>query len=191
MRNVIRIGIFTIICACLVVGYYFYLSRRSRPAEEAAVSELTEAQKVIGRDLVLNYPQTPRETIKFYNRILTLYYAPDTTDDEIEALCDQAMMLFDADLVQQNPREVYVSNVKNDIRTFHARNKRMVNTDVCDTSDVTYRKLNGNDMAYVIAYYFISEGSDYQRTYQRYALRRDDIGNYRIIAFELTNENGD
>ncbi len=191
MKNVIRIIIAVVIGASLIVGYYFYLSRRSSSAEDQKVAEQTEMEKVLGRDLILNYPQTPREAIKFYNRILKLYYAPDTTDEEVERLCDQAMMLFDADLLQQNPRDVYVRNVKKEVEDYRVRNKKMVSTDVCDTSDVTYKKVDGDNMAYVLAYYFTSEGSDYQRVYQKYALREDMFGNYKIIAFRLSDENGD
>ncbi len=191
MKYAIRIGIITIVCVSLIVGYYFYLSRRSFSAEEKPTAEQSELEKVLGRDLVLDYPQTPREVIKFYNRILKLYYDSNTADGEVEKLCDQAMMLFDADLIQQNPRDVYVASVKSDIQAYKDRNKKMVTTNVCDTSDVTYKKLNGNDMAYVLAYYFVSEGSSSQQTYQKYALRKDDIGNYKILAFELSDANGD
>ena len=191
IKYAIRIGIITVVCASLVVGYYFYLSHRSVSADEQKVSEQTELEKVISRDLAAKYPQTPREVIKFYNRILKLYYDSNTKDAEIEMLCDQAMMLFDSDLIQQNPRDVYVASVRSDISTFHARNKKMVTTDVCDTSDVVYKKMGGNDMAYVLAYYFVSEGSDYQQTYQKYALRKDKSGNYKILAFTLSDQNGD
>ena len=191
MRNVIRIGIVVIVCASLVVGYYFYLSRRVTSADDVLVGEQSEVDKVLERDMILNYPPTPREAIKFYNRILKLYYDPNTTDEQVEKLCDQAMMLFDPALLQQNPRDVYVANVKAEIKDFRERKKKIVTTDVCDTSDVIYKKMNGDDMAYVLAYYFISEGSDYQATYQKYALRKDDFGNYKILAFQLSDENGD
>lgn len=192
MRNVIRIAIIVLACASIIVGYYFYLSRRSgQSAESQSATERTEMEKVLQRDLGTDYPPTPREVIKFYNRILQLYYADDTKDREIEALCDQAMMLFDADLLQQNPRDIYVGSVKSDINDFHKRNKRMVSTDVCDTSDVIYKTLGKDEMSYVVAYYFISEGSDYQQTYQKYALRKSKDGEWKILAFELTDENGD
>ncbi len=191
MKNVIRIVIAAIIAASLIVGYYFYLSRQSFSTENQKVEGQSELEKVLGRDMILNYPQTPRETIKFYNRILKLYYDPNTTDQEVERLCDQAMMMFDADLIQQNPRDIYVESVKRDIEEYRKRNKKMVSTNVCDTSDVTYKKVNGDKMAYVLAYYFTTEGTEYQQVYQKYALREDMLGNYKIIAFQLSDENGD
>lgn len=191
MRNVIRIGIVVIVCASLIVGYYFYLSRRGTSVENILTGEQSEFEKLLDRDMILNYPPTPRETIKFYNRILKLYYDPNTTDEQVEDLCDQAMMLFDPALLQQNPRDLYVAAVKGEISDFKERNKKIVTTDVCDTSDVIYKKRNGDDMAYVLAYYYITEGSEGQVTYQKYALRKDDFGNYKILAFELSDENGD
>ena len=140
MQKYFRIGIIGVVCATLIVGYYFYLSHGRKPKEDVP-REPSEMEKVLAIDFESKYPQTPREVIKWYNRIISLYYNPDTTDDQIDLLCDQAMMLFDSDLIQQNPRDVYVASVRSDISTFHARNKKMVTTDVCDTSDVVYKKM--------------------------------------------------
>ena len=174
MKNALRIGIFFVVCAVLVVGYYFYLSH-GRTSKDPAPIEQTELEKVLTVDFATKYPQTPREVIKWYNRILKLYYSGDASDTQVEMLCDQAMMLFDAELLQINPRDQYIASVK---------------ADVCDTNDVTYKKLNGDEMAYVLATYVVSEGNDYQTTYQKYALRKSDEGRWKILAFELSDEDG-
>ena len=177
------------VCATLIVGYYFYLSHGRKPKEDVP-REPSEMEKVLAIDFESKYPQTPREVIKWYNRIISLYYNPDTTDDQIDLLCDQAMMLFDSDLLQANPREQYLQSVRSDIADFRVRKKKMLKTDVCDSSDVEYKKLNGNQMAYVLVNYMVSEGNDYQDTYQKYALRKGGDGRWKILAFELSNEDG-
>lgn len=189
MKNAIRIGIAVIVVASLVVGYYFYLSH-GRTVKEDQPKKESELEKVLAYDLTDNYPQTPREVIKYYNRIMMLYYNSDTPDNQIDALCDQAMMLFDADLLQVNPRDVYIESVRTEIKLYKERNKKMVQADVADTNDIVYKQLDGDDMAYVDARYFTSEGSSYQNTYQKYALRKDGAGKWKIIAFELTDEDG-
>ena len=55
-----------VVCAGLCVGYYFYLSNYSGEKESIP----SEKAQLISKDLDSSYPTTPREVIKFYNRIL-------------------------------------------------------------------------------------------------------------------------
>ncbi|MBR1628984.1 MAG: hypothetical protein IJ679_06940, partial [Lachnospiraceae bacterium] len=73
---------------------------------------------------------------------------------------------------------------------YKTRNKRMIKADVCDTSDVAYKKMNGNEMAYVLVNYVTSEGNDYQDTYQKFALRKNSEGRWKILAFQLSDKDG-
>ena len=68
--------------------------------------ELTEIQKLITKNLDTNYPATPREVVKYYNRILECFYDDTYTDDELESLADQARKLLDDELLENNP-DVY------------------------------------------------------------------------------------
>lgn len=189
MQKFIKVGILIVVAATLIVGYYFYLSH-GRKTKEAAPKEQSELEKVLTVDFEAKYPQTPREVMKWYNRIVMLYYSNEPSENQIDLLCDQAMMLFDADLIQVNPREAYIASVHNDINDFHTRGKKMIKADVCDTNDVAYKRLNGNEMAYVLVNYMISEGNEYQDTYQKFALRKNPQGRWKIIAFELSTEDG-
>ena len=191
MRNAIRMVILTLCMASLVVGYYFYLSRRdSTMTEEVSVEAESELSKVLAKDFSADYPQTPRSVIKWYNRIIMLYYDDETTDSDVERLCDQAMMLFDMDLLQANPREFYISNVKADIADYELHDRQIRQSSVQSSGDVEYKTIKDRDYAYVISYYFTKEGKDYTRTYQKYALRKDDTGKWKILAMELTDEDG-
>ncbi len=189
MKNIIRIIIFVIICAVLIVGYYFYLSH-GRSKKDQAPSQQSELEKVLTVDFSTKYPQTPREVMKWYNRILRLYYSPDISDTQLEMLCDQARMLMDEELLSVNPRDSYIMSVKADSESYKTRGKKMLKAEVCDTGDVEYKKQDGRQMAYVLVNYVVSEGSDYQTTYQKYALRKDENGLWKILAFELSDEDG-
>ncbi|MBR1630114.1 MAG: hypothetical protein IJ679_12760, partial [Lachnospiraceae bacterium] len=116
MKKFIRIGILSVVCASLIVGYYFYLSH-GRSRKDEGPKEMSELEKVLTVDFAAKYPQTPREVMKWYDRIVMLYYGGEASTGQIELLCDQAMMLFDADLIQANPRDMYISSVKAEINT--------------------------------------------------------------------------
>ena len=192
MKNTIRIVILSIALGFLILGYYFYLSRSgSRTENSVATEKQTEMQKVLDKDFVNSYPETPRSVIKWYNRIQMLYYDEDTSEKQLEGLCDQAMLMMDADLLQMNPKEVYVTQVKDDVEDYKNHNRKIVSIDVADTANVEYETAGGKDYAYVQVYYFIKEGSNFQNTYQKYCLRKDDSGKWKILAVQLTDADGD
>ncbi len=192
MKNTVRIIILSIALGFLILGYYFYLSRSgSRTENSVATEKQTEMQKVLDKDFVNSYPETPRSVIKWYNRIQMLYYDEATSEKQLEELCDQAMLMMDADLLQMNPKEVYVRQVKDDVADYANHNRKIVSIDVADTANVEYETAGGKDYAYVQAYYFVKEGSNFQNTYQKYCLRKDDSGKWKILAVQLTDADGD
>ena len=192
MKNTIRIVILSIALGFLVLGYYFYLSKSGSTTENSVATEKqTEMQKVLEKDFINSYPETPRSVIKWYNRIQMLYYDENTTDDQLKALCDQAMLMMDADLLQMNPKDMYVASVRDDVADYKNHNRKIVSIDVADTANVEYVKKDGKDYAFVQVYYFVKEGSNFQNTYQKYALRKDDSGKWKILAIELTDGDGD
>lgn len=167
----------------IVGGYYYFTVYKSANASDNI--ELTEVQKVITKDLENNYPATPREVIKYYNRIQECFYNEAYTDDELYDLGDQARMLLDDELLENNPRDAYFESLKADIAEYAAKDKKIVSSEVCDSNDVQYHKVDGDECAYVTASYFVDDEKSYSRTYQRYVLRKDEDGNWKILVFYL------
>ena len=164
MKKAFRIGISIVICVGLVCGYYYYLSQKNAKSSEDAEDKMTEVEKIIERDFDKNYPKTPREVVKWYNRIITAFYSEEYTDEELEKMADQARRLMDDELLSYNPRDTYLKNLKADIEDYKTRNKIIVQSSVSDSNDITYATVDGDYCAYVDAYYFSREASDYSRT---------------------------
>lgn len=178
--------IVAVLAIALIVGaYYYFAVYRSVSAEDNV--ELTEVQKVITKDLETNYPATPREVVKLYNRIQECFYNETYTDEELYALGDQARMLFDEELLENNPRDSYFSALKSDIADFQAKSKTIMSSDVCDSNDVHFQTVDGDECAYVTAAYFLDEDKSYSRTKQMYVLRKDEDGNWKILVFYQVN----
>ena len=176
-----RIIVAVLAIALIVGAYYYFAVYRSVSAEDNV--ELTEVQKVITKDLETNYPATPREVVKLYNRIQECFYNETYTDEELYALGDQARMLFDEELLENNPRDSYFSALKSDIADFQAKSKTIMSSDVCDSNDVHFQTVDGDECAYVTAAYFLDEDKSYSRTKQMYVLRKDEDGNWKILVF--------
>ena len=193
MKNV-KLIIVAIACICLICGGYFLFSQNNTVSEE----NLTEVEKVLVKDLKRDYPKTPREVIKFYNRIVKCYYGEPLSDKEVEDMVDQMLSLLDEDLLIVNPRDEYHKAVVADIKEYQQKNKRIVNSDVCDSNDVNYVddvKEGTNEvdkLAYVNASYFINEDGHFVNTYQQFVLRQDEDGRWKILTFyEVEGESGE
>lgn len=180
-KNVIRIVVAVVLIGVIVGGYYFFTNQKRTSVEELV--ELTEVQEVITKDLDANYPATPREVVKYYNRIISCFYNESYTDDELYALGDQARKLFDEELLGNNPRDDYFAALKEDIEDYHDRDRTIVSSTVCDSNDVNFQTVDGDECAYVTSSYFVAEGKLYSRTYQMYVLRKDEDGNWKILVF--------
>lgn len=177
-----RIVILAIVIVAAICTAFYIVNNNSKK-ESAKEAELTEIQKITTRNMEKDYPATPREVIKFYNRIVKCYYGRQYSDDELEQLADQALSMFDDDLLKKNEKESYIESVKSDAAQHEEDNKSISQTDVCDSNDVKYMTDNGDDIAYVTASYFIKTGSSYTKTYQEYVLRKDGDGDWKILTF--------
>ena len=56
-----------------ICGSFYVVNDKSKRANQKE-KVLTEVQRIKTKDLDKNYPQTPREVVKLYNRIVKCYY---------------------------------------------------------------------------------------------------------------------
>ena len=169
-----KVGITVAAAVCVVllcVGFYFM---KNSDGSQASKENLTD-----------DYPKTPRAVIKLYNQIITSYYSGNYTDDEFDKLIDQARMLFDQELADNNSKDDYKKSVETSIADYKNRSFKIRQTNVCDSDDVKYLTddSNGDKLAYVRASYFTEENKKFDKTYQMYVLRKDDNGDWKIRTF--------
>lgn len=179
MKKNLKSIIIVVICAILCLGYFYYLSNRNADKEE----ELSEVEMVISKDLEKSYPQTPREVVKFYNRILKCYYNEEYTEAQLEQLVDQVILLMDEELKEKNPREQFIANVKADIKAFQEEKKQMSGIQLAGTDDIEKKTIEGREYAYVQSSYYIKSEKSGARASQTYILRKDEDGNWKILGF--------
>ena len=186
--------IIAIACICLICAGFFFLTQDNKTDEK----NLTEIEKVIVKDLKNNYPKTPREVVKFYNRIVKCYYGDKPTEQQLNDLVDQMLLILDEDLLLVNPRDTYYKSVVQDIASYKAKKKQLVSTDVCDSNDVVYvtddkeGTTEKDKLAYVNASYFINSDGSFGYSYQQFVLRQDEDGRWKILTFyQIEGEDSD
>lgn len=176
VRMVVVIG-----CALLICAAFLGIKKISKDTAEPV--ELSEAQKIITKDITSNYPVTPRAVVQYLNKIILCYYGGTIEDDELPQLTERARELFDEELKANNTKEEYFQSVQADIADYKDRNCTIIKANVCDTDDVKFLKDGEDEIAYVSASYFIKDNKQYNTTYQTYVLRKDEQGRWKILVF--------
>lgn len=178
-KNGIKSILIVVFCACLCVGYFYYLTQKTGGKEAA----MKEAEQIISKDLENSYPKTAREVVKFYNRILKCYYSQEFSEEQLAQLTEQARLLMDEELQQKNPADLYLQSVKEDISDFDKEDKTIYNINLEDSNEIEYKTVKGRECAYVDVTYYMKGKGKSERASQTYILRRDNDNAWRILGF--------
>lgn len=180
-----KVGAFiaALLCIAVVCGGFYLVKVRSDENLLKDKTELTEVQRILMKDLANDYPATPREVVKLYNRIITAYYKESYSDQELSKMADQVLALFDAKLQETNPKDSYLRYLKADIANYESRSRYIADARVCDSDEVKFVQDGDDQLAYVTASYFVREKNEYSKTYQQYVLRKNGDGEWRILGF--------
>ncbi len=177
--------IVVIILVVLVAGYYFYLSNYREQTDE---TEITAVQDVLLRDLDTNYPPTPREVLKYYSNITKCLYNDKYTEEQLEQMADKLLELYDEELAENNPREQYIKDLKNDVSDFTKNGYSIVSYTTSSSTDVEEFTQDGRSCARLYCTYSVKSGANYTTSRQEFILRKEtETGHWKILGFDLVN----
>ena len=184
MKNV-KVVVIAVACILVICGGFFLFSQSLNSGNP---DELTELEKVLVKDLEKDYPKTPREVVKFYNRIVQCYHSESLKKDDLGKLVDQMMLLWDKDLLAKNTREEYYATVESDIELYKKTKKTITSITIADTNEVdeVTDDRNGDKLAFVNTTYFVNTDGVFTNSHMRIGLRKDADGNWKIIGVTLT-----
>ena len=113
-----RGAFFLLLAVCCVLLAYYLMNEKAEKSKPEDYVKLTKVQEVLSRDLKTNYPQTPKEVIKYYSEITRCFYNETYTEEELYDLARKAMELYDHDLVANKTEEEYFRDLKSEIQVF-------------------------------------------------------------------------
>lgn len=186
-----RIGVVLVcIVAVLIVGAFAFVAYRT-PKSAADTTQVTEKDELMYKDISADYPKTPREVLKLYNRYLLMLYGSqgeDLSEDEVRTLGTKMRELYDDELLEMNPEDTQLLSLQQELNTFHKSEKVMIQANVCSSNEVEYIDIGEASGARAQASYFIKKGSqEFTRTYQQFLMRKDAQGEWKILGFEKVN----
>ena len=186
-----RIGeVLVCIVAVLIVGAFAFVAYRT-PKSAADTTQVTEKDELMYKDISADYPKTPREVLKLYNRYLLMLYGSqgeDLSEDEVRTLGTKMRELYDDELLEMNPEDTQLLSLQQELNTFHKSEKVMIQANVCSSNEVEYIDIGEASGARAQASYFIKKGSqEFTRTYQQFLMRKDAQGEWKILGFEKVN----
>lgn len=175
------------VMAALCVGYFFYLSNRepSLDATDKSVND-KEVAALTTRDILNNYPESPKEVIKLYARITKAYYRVELSDEQIEALGKQARLLFDDELKSKQTDEEFFAALKEDIADYRKIGRYVSDYKIEESEEVQYKTFQERKYASLRVNYMLRDGSEVRNSLTKYTLRQDSEGRWKILYWELS-----
>lgn len=181
-RTSITIAVMSIIAIALL-GFYFYWNYRTKPIEEVSLEDMTEAQKLIAKDLELYYPETPREVVKLFGNMIKALY-DNVSDEDMEPLALKVRELYDEEFLAANPEETYLNNLKTDLAEWKKKNRRIATNFIVKQEDEQQSEMDG--VKYSINYisFTIQEGGKFTETW-KVMLRQDSNKKWKILGWKV------
>lgn len=193
-KNPIKIIIVFILFAIFSLAVFYYLSNKED--DEAVKSDspamMTAVQEVLNRSLETNYPPTPKEVVKYYSEITRCFYGEKYTDEELDELAIKSRKLFDRELYLNQTDSQYLQALRQDIESWKEANKVISSFSVSSSTDVNEYYYDGREWAQLYCIYSIRIGTTISPVQERYLLRKDEDGHWKILGWEVVekDENG-
>lgn len=181
------ITVMIIVLIVIAVSYYF-IRTSTKPLINIGADNDSEVEKILSKDLDNNYPSSPREVVKLYSRISKCLYNENLSEKEIDKLAKVIRVLLDEELLENNPNDVYLIDLKTDITTFRKAKRTIVNHSLQNNEDIIYWDNKEESMASIVSSISLKEDSEYAKIYHKYILKKDMDGNWKILGWGSTDE---
>lgn len=180
----ISVAIIMLMLAFGVIKMYQNVNRQTEKQEK----KLTEVESILAKDLKKEYPASPREVVKMYLRIMTAFYNEELDEETLYELSNKARELFDEELLENNPSETYFEKLKDEISKYHENEIKVDSYDVQEGSAIRKYKREGKQYALVIAKVVTRDSKVRSSVNEKFVLRENQDGNYKILGWKETKD---
>lgn len=180
-------GTVILLMVAAMITYYYYLSNRDKVKEENN-PKLTAVQEVLLRDLERNYPQTPKEVIRYYSELTKCFYNEDYSSEELEGMAEKARNMYDEELLANNEWGEYIIQLKTEVDSYKGQKLTVSSYSVSSSTDVEYYSNDDRECARVRCTYLLKQNSVKSSVEEIFILRKDEDGHWKILGWDLARD---
>ena len=192
MKKYGRTIIVIAVLVALGLGYYYYLANKDTGKDATDIAaDTSEVSVLISKDIMANYPESPKDVGNLYARITKAYYDTSLTDEQIEALGKQARLMFDDELKNTQTDADFYEKLKEDIGNYNSTKTRISSYVIQSAAKTKYSTFKDRQYASIALVYYLRQGDKLIDSPTKFTLRKDDDGHWKILFWELTEIDSD
>lgn len=192
MKKYGRTIIVIAVLVALGLVYYYYLANKDTGKDATDIAaDTSEVSVLISKDIMANYPESPKDVVNLYARITKAYYDTSLTDDQIEALGKQARLMFDDELKNTQTDADFYEKLKEDIGNYNSTKTRISSYVIQSAAKTKYSTFKDRQYASIALVYYLRQGDKLIDSPTKFTLRKDDDGHWKILFWELTEISSD
>ena len=192
MKKYGRTIIVIAVLVALGLGYYYYLANKDTGKDATDIAADTgEVSVLISKDIMANYPESPKDVVNLYARITKAYYDTSLTDEQIEALGKQARLMFDDELKNTQTDADFYEKLKEDIGNYNSTKTRISSYVIQSAAKTKYSTFKDRQYASIALVYYLRQGDKLIDSPTKFTLRKDDDGHWKILFWKLTEIDSD
>ena len=192
MKKYGRTIIVIAVLVALGLGYYYYLANKDTGKDATDIAaDTSEVSVLISKDIMANYPESPKDVVNLYARITKAYYDTSLTNEQIEALGKQARLMFDDELKNTQTDADFYEKLKEDIGNYNSTKTRISSYVIQSAAKTKYSTFKDRQYASIALVYYLRQGDKLIDSPTKFTLRTDDDGHWKILFWELTEIDSD
>lgn len=192
MKKYGRTIIVIAVLVALGLGYYYYLANKDTGKDATDIAaDTSEVSVLISKDIMANYPESPKDVVNLYARITKAYYDTSLTNEQIEVLGKQARLMFDDELKNTQTDADFYEKLKEDIGNYNSTKTRISSYVIQSAAKTKYSTFKDRQYASIALVYYLRQGDKLIDSPTKFTLRKDDDGHWKILFWELTEIDSD
>lgn len=192
MKKYGRTIIVIAVLVALGLVYYYYLANKDTGKDATDIAaDTSEVSVLISKDIMANYPESPKDVVNLYARITKAYYDTSLTNEQIEALGKQARLMFDDELKNTQTDADFYEKLKEDIGNYNSTKTRISSYVIQSAAKTKYSTFKDRQYASIALVYYLRQGDKLIDSPTKFTLRKDDDGHWKILFWELTEISSD
>ena len=192
MKKYGRTIIVIAVLVALGLGYYYYVANKDTGKDATDIAaDTSEVSVLISKDIMANYPESPKDVVNLYARITKAYYDTSLTNEQIEALGKQARLMFDDELKNTQTDADFYEKLKEDIGNYNSTKTRISSYVIQSAAKTKYSTFKDRQYASIALVYYLRQGDKLIDSPTKFTLRKDDDGHWKILFWELTEIDSD